>query len=333
MNRGIGSSLTEFISSDTAKIGTAVILLGGGAAWLLLKMRQGHYLGKITQETRVCLRKSGAFAIGSLALGSIPVFAMRKLGWSTVKPLYVDILFRNRYTGVITLVSVLLLAVFSVVFPVKKNKYTKYELWAATCLTVGTMLAPIVLTPSDILTITSGYVLGLTIPIAVTCAVSPNFLFLNAFALFSVSLSTIFMHHFAIPWVIHRRHQIAGTVPYLPARTISTLLLSTALMCAVLMMVNVNLFVGHVQKCHDAKNQTPDKSKARVKSKGGVARPKKHAPLEYEESSWKIDGTDEVTNGIIIAGYSVFTFLQVWWEAMKLLYSLVRRPKKYYEDE
>jgi len=203
---------------------------------------------------------------------------MRALGWSVVKPLYMDILFRNRYTGAVTLVSILLLAIFAVVFPVRKSKNTKYELWTATCLTVGTVLAPIVLTPRDILTITTGYVLGLTVPIAVTCAVSPNFLFLNGCALLSTTLSTIFMHHKAIPWVIHRRHRIAGTVPYIPTGTISTLLLSTVIVSGILMVFNVNLFVKHVQACHEAKGQTPEKPRKKPTQKVLFHDPKNMLP-------------------------------------------------------
>jgi len=323
----VSSSLTEFFSADGVRAGVAVVLLGSGTAWLLLKMKQGHYLGKITQETRLTLRKSSAFAVGSLALGSIPLFVLRQMEWSTVKPLYVDVLFRNRYTGVLTVLSTILLAVFAVIFPIRKNKSLKYELWASTCLAVGTVIAPIILTPRDPLTIASAYVLGLTLPIALTCAISPNFLFLNACALLTTSLSTAFMHQFAIPWVIHRRHHIAGTVPYLPTGTLSTFLLGTVLMSGVLMMINTNLFVWHVQKSHE-----PKETKVEVKRrKGGVSRPK-HVPLE-EQESWTIDGTDEVTNGMIIAGYSVFTFLQVWWEAVKLVGSLVRRLKPSNDDE
>jgi len=75
------------------------------------------------------------------------------------------------------------------------------------------------------------------------------------------------------------------------------------------------------------------RKKAEVKRrKGGVSRKPKHDPLE-EQESWTIDGTDEVTNGMIIAGYSVFTFLQVWWEAVKLVGSLVRRLKPSNDDE
>jgi len=287
--------------------------------WLLFKIRKGHFFGNIPEDVRLCLRKSCGFALCTLGVGSLPVFVFRRLGCQTIKPLYKNFLFNNVYVGAMVIVGTVLLAALAVAFPIKQNKRFKYQLWLTTCLSVGTLIAPIVLTPKDILTIVSGYVIGLTVPTAIACAISPNFLFLNAFSFLSMVLSTLFMHTSAIPWIINRRHLASGTQLMIPLEVTSSFILPFIIGFALVMMLHTNLFVWYVKRCHETQNveQSAGTSRKTVKSKKSMMT--------------KLDGTDEVTNGMIIAGYVVYTFLRIWWQILKHLskstYKLLRRGK------
>jgi hypothetical protein len=277
-------------------------------------MRKGHFFGSIPDDVRLCLKKSCGFALCTLGVGSLPVFAFRRLGWQSIKPLYTKYLFSNVYVGAMVVVGTILLAVFAVAFPIRQNKRLKYQLWLSTCLSVGTLIAPIVLTPKDILTIVSGYVIGLTVPTAIACAISPNFLFLNVFSFLSMVLSTLFMHTSAIPWIINRRHIASGTQIMIPLELTSSFILPFIVGCALIMMLHTNLFVWYVKKCHETQNEELSAGSSRKTFKKALIT--------------KIDGTDEVTNGMIIAGYVVYTFLRIWWQILKHLskstYKLLR---------
>jgi len=274
-------------------------MLGTALGWVLWKVRKGHFLGEIPLQVRTCLRKSCAFALCTLGLGSLPIFSFRKLGWENIKPLYTEFLYRNIYTASLGLFGVIALVLLAIFYPVHQNKKIKYQLWASSCLSVGTALAPIVLTPRDILTTVSGYVLGLTVPAALSMAVSTNFLFLNLFSFISMFLSTLFMHSAAIPWIINRRHVSSGSVQVVPIHITSSLMLPFILGCSLVMMLHINLFVWHIKQSHEKK---------KMDIKAGVS-----------SSIMHIDGTDEVTNGMIIACYVVYTWLKIWWEMMRLL--------------
>jgi len=289
----------DFVKQDHVQAGLSVVVIGTAVGWVLWKIRKAHFLGSIPEEVRSCLRKSCGFALCTLGLGSTPVFIFRKLGWKAIRPLYTQFLYNNVYTTILSLVGVLALSIFAILYPINENKRTKYTLWASTCLSVGTMFAPIALTPRDILTTVSGYVIGLTVPTAISIAISPNFLFLNIFSFLSMSLTTMFMQSQAIPWVINRRHVERGLIPIIPTGITSSIVLPFIFGMALLMMLHMNLFVWYIKDCHE----------------------KKKIPVEQKKRSWffKIDGTDEVTNGMIIAGYVFYTFLRIWWEMMRLI--------------
>jgi len=277
--------------------GFTIALICTSLGWVLWKIRKGHFLGEITEEVRICLRKSSAFAGCTLGLGSIPVFAFRRLGWEVIKPLYNDFLFKNAYITVLTVIGTVSLAALAILFPIKQNKKLKYQLWIASCLSVGTLLAPIVLTPRDILTAASGYVIGLTLPAAITCAFATNFLFLNVVSFLTMSICTIFMHSTAIPWIINRRNIASGIVSLVPVGVSTSMILPFIVGSSLLMMLHMNLFVWFVKECHEKKKIQPNKPATSI---------------------FHIDATDEITNGMIIASYVVYTFLKVWWEMMRL---------------
>jgi len=282
----------------------AVAVIGTGVCWVLWKIRKAHFRGLIPEDVRSCLRKSCNFAICTLSLGSLPVFAFRRLGWEVIKPVYIQFFYRNVYTTILTLFGAISVSILAILYPINQDKKTKYKLWASTCLSVGTIVAPIVLTPRDILTTVSGYVIGLTVPAALSIAISPNFLFLNLFSFLSMALSTMFMHSQAIPWVINRRHLAKGFVPVIPSSLTSSVVLPFILGSALLMMLHLNLFVWYIKDCHDKKkNPVEEKKRGKISSLLNM----------------QIDGTDEVSNGMIIAGYVLYTFLRVWWEMMRLL--------------
>jgi len=288
----------NFDIPDSVQTGLFIAVISTGLGWVLWKIRKGHFLGEISQEVRICLRKSSAFAVCTLGLGSLPVFTFRRLGWEFIKPLYKNFLFKNIYFVIISVTGAIALAILAILYPIKHNKKLKYPLWVATCLSMGTLVAPIILTPRDILTTASGYVIGLTVPAAISCAISPNFLFLNIVSFLLMSLSTLFMHSVAIPWVINRRHIASGILSIVPVGFSTSVILPFIFGCTILMMLHINLFVWYVKECHE----------------------KKLLSNKSERSSiFQIDGTDEVTNGMIIAGYVVYTFLRVSWEMMRLL--------------
>jgi hypothetical protein len=113
----------------------------------------------------VCLRQSAGFALASWGIGCAPTFVVRRLGWSYCRPFYQEVLFSNWYTSAASVILPLFLAGVTVIFqgteqifiplslPGKENPKLKKELWAASCLSAGTVVAPLFFQPRDILSI------------------------------------------------------------------------------------------------------------------------------------------------------------------------------------
>jgi len=237
-----------------------------------------------------------------MILGSVPITIVRKLGWDKVKVFYEDVLFRNRYFGIATVLSAVGLALFTVTYPGRANRETKRKLWAGTCLAAGSLLAPLVCIPRDLVTMSGGYMLSLTIPVALSCSLAPNYVFLNMFSVLATTLSVAFAHQYGIPFVIARNHAIANTTPFLPTSTIASMLLGIIATIAGVTIIHMNFFVGKVEEAVAKKE-------------------------EKKEEHSMVDFSDDITNGILMSGYALYIFLQILWEAIKITKKLLLAPK------
>jgi len=179
----------------------------------------------------------------------------------------------------------------------------KNQLWGLSCLSTGTVLAPLFFQPRDILTIIGGYIVGLTLPLAATISVASNFILLNVMSVIGMVTGTVFMRNTALPFLLRRRYADRK----IPLSSISALNVTfgSTLLTSLCMLLGVNGFVYYVQKC--------------VEHKESRKKPK-----------WMLfDGTDAVTNGLLIAGGVGFVFVSIFRKIVKYLFG----QKKHYTEE
>jgi len=304
-------------SAEGATLAGAIALFGGGFAWLFKQMTTTGVF-RISADTGACLKKSVFYAVLSWVIGLAPVGLFRKLGWDRVQPMYQNLLYANPYTSFLTLVTPIILAACTVVLPAEK-KSLKHKIWPAACLSAGVALAPAFMKPRDLITIAGGLTTGLVAPLAAAVAVSPNFVVLNIAAVLGMGMGTLFMQSTGIPWILERRHRDKASAALQSSFNsgVTSLALPSAIVSAFFLIVTVNAHVVFVEKCFRAKDKKESQDK-----KGDKKDEKKEDLKLFAINKWvPFDGTDEVTNGLLMASYAGFTFY-------KILSSVVRAAKK-----
>lgn len=278
----------------------SIIIFGGGSLWLLNKLRKE--VGRtILPETRTCLQQSTGYALASWAIGCAPTFAVRRLGWDFCKPLYKEVLFSNSYTTAASIVLPVALASFAILFSGKKSPIAKKQLWLASCLSIGTVAAPLFFTPRDTLSIVGGYVLGLTIPIAAALCSATNFFILNFMGLAGMVGGALFMRNTGLPYFLARRH---GRV-LLSNTTTLNVAFGTTMVMSLMMLAATNVFVYYVQKSHE-----------------NAADPEKKPML------LGFDSTDPISNGMVIAGSVGLVFVRLLHKLVTFPLRMVRGKKE-----
>eukprot|EP01127_Copromyxa_protea_P001644 TRINITY_DN11600_c0_g1_i1.p1 TRINITY_DN11600_c0_g1~~TRINITY_DN11600_c0_g1_i1.p1 ORF type:complete len:321 (-),score=62.21 TRINITY_DN11600_c0_g1_i1:72-1034(-) len=281
-------------------VAASVVIFGGGSLWLLNKLRKE--VGRtILPETRACLQQSTGYALASWAIGCAPTFAVRRLGWDFCKPLYKEVLFSNSYTTAASVVLPVALASFAILFSGKKSPTTKKQLWLGSCLSIGTVVAPLFFTPRDTLSIVGGYVLGMTLPVAATICSATNFFMLNFMGLVGLVGGALFMRNTGLPYFLTRRH---GRVT-LSNLTSLNVAFGTTMMMSLMMLVATNVFVYYVQKSHE-----------------DAANPEKKPIL------LGFDGTDPISNGMVIAGSVGIVFARLLHKLVTFPLRMVRGKKE-----
>jgi len=144
---------------------------------------------------------------------------------------------------------------------------------------------------------------GMTIAVGAAMSVASNFFVLNSVAVVGVVCSTIFMRDTFLPFVLNRRYAQLGLA--IPATTKAALKFgfSVTLLASPFLLLSTNSLVYYIKKCHDQKNEPTDK------------KPK-----------WMvIDGTDPVTNGMILASSIGLVFAGMFYQILTLPSKLRRK--------
>jgi len=281
-----------------------VLLFGCGFAWIFRQMAKTDFGYQISSNTKACLRESVGYAAASWVLAMAPIGLVRKLGWENFSSFYYDVLWRNSYTTFLSFVAPVLLAAVTLFYPIKQDRLVKHELWAASCITAGIAVAPIFFKPRNLVTIAGGYTVGLVAPIAVALTMSSDFLKLNIFSFLGMGVGTLFMHNTGIPFVLSRRQQ-TGAV----SSTVTSLMATAVVANAFFLLTTVNAHVLFIEKCH------------RESSQKTVEKPK-----------WSLsrffDGTDPVSNGLLMASYTGFTFYRLLSASVRLARKLRKGGEK-----
>jgi len=160
------------------------------------------------------------------------------------------------------------------------------------------VIAPVFLNPPGVLTLAGGYAAGLVVPVASAVALAPSFLTLNVASLLGMGFGTFFMNRIGIPYLLQKR---GATDAILALSSSAGILMSSSILCsAFLLLATVNAHVLYIENYHRTQR------------------------LDTEKKWYVLDGTDEVANGIIMAGYTGFTFYRIlrttWAVAKQLVY-------------
>jgi len=286
---------SQLATKEGATLCGAGLLFGGGSLWLLKLSTSLKAFSKITPDTKKCLQQSVGYAGLSWVLGLTPVFILRRLGWDRIQYFYSEVLFRNPMTTVLSALLPILMAAVAVLFP-KHLKNNKHQLLVASSVSAGVILGPAFLQKRPFVTVAGGYTAGLILPIAASIALAPNFLTLNIASILGMAAGTVFMNKWGIPAVLE--YNGVSETRRLIAGGLSNMMTSAVLSCAFFLLATVNAHVLYIQNCH--MNQETEQN-------------------EKKKPWYTLDGTDPIANGIIMAGYTGFTFYRLLNAAFRLV--------------
>lgn len=309
----------QIFTKDGLMIAGSLGILGSGL-YFLYKVVKKNTQFLITQETLDCLRTSSLCAAGIWTIAIAPTFLVRKIGWDSVKSIYWGIPFRNAYTTAISVSLPVVAAIFTLLAP-KSEKNLKAVGTGAISLWAGFLAAPLFFQPKDFITVAGFYTAGLTGSLFAALILAKDLLSFNAYGTIFMTLSTIFAHKTAIPFVLKRRYESSGAIQsqlgLLSSSFYRSVMLTGVIITAFLSLVSTTGHILYVQKCFNQLNEQKQRN-----ANQNSEEKKDDQLVSYKRAWWQfVDGTDEISNGILIAG----SILAMFWNLLSKSYKLAKK--------
>lgn len=279
-----------------SKIRAGVGVLGGSAlAFTLYKLNdiKTKHFYPISPEAKKIIQKSHLYALGSVAIASVPIATVGALGRTAVASVYTSI-FTSGWTTVLALAGAAALCIMTVVYPKDKDPALKRGLWVTSSALVGGLCAPFVFLPPSFLSLVGGYTLSLAVPLSIATLFANNLLVLNIGAVFGMIFSSVIFKTEVLPKLFHR---------YSLNSILSYALLAAVVSSGLTLLITMNTIVrGTENAVEDAKGRMVPK-----------------------EKGFGIDRLDPISNGFTIFLATLYVFLKLVWSAAKVL---LKKKKK-----